>query len=478
MANIISKFFRAEIDRQLMSMSNSQVNQATSLYNFNTFRFLGYDMPVSMPDDPNTYVTDGYLNMAAVNRCVNLLLTKVASVPIITYENKEGSNNQKFREFKALNSSTEIYSKVRAEIIRIKELKEVNNSEIMKLIETPNEFQTWDEWMKYFVGSYLLTGNAYDYLNGPFLEDYNPKTDKFTEHFVLPTGQIEIISGGPNMPVKAYRMRNQASYTDYPENQVIHWKTFNPEYCSTGSQLYGISPLRAYLEPLLRNKIGDKELSRQLKNGGSFGFISPKRQEDVLSSDQKKGLKDQLVLAKKSDDEISRIFPSSIPLDWTQVGLKPDDLQLLKIKSIDEESIYKAFNVPLVFANQDSASYNNISEAKKQFVYNAIAPICEDIGTQLTRKICGPIEKRTGKKYQIYLDYNALPEMQADMAKVSEWISKSDELTRNEKREAKGYGRLEIEGMDSIFISGNERLIQDAAISDSDFDRAANELNV
>jgi len=34
--------------------------------------------------------------------------------------------------------------------------------------------------------------------------------------------------------------------------------------------------LRAYAEPLLRNKLGDKELSRQLNSGGQMGFISPK----------------------------------------------------------------------------------------------------------------------------------------------------------------------------------------------------------
>lgn len=477
MANIIQRFFQTEVERQINALNASNTNQSNLLYNYNTFRWLGYDMPINMPDNPLTYIKDGYLNMAAVNRCVNLLLTKIASIPVIVYEQKEDSTNQKFKQFKSLNASPEINSKVQAKIIQLKELKEVNNKEIQKLIDQPNEFQTWDEWVKYFVGAYLLTGNSYDYLNGPFMEEYNPKKDKFTEHFVLPTGMMKIISGGMFEPVKGYRMINGDNYTDYPAEQVIHWKTFNPEYCSTGSQLYGISPLRAYLEPLLRNKIGDKELSRQLKNGGSFGFISPKRQEDNLQSDQKKALKDQMVLAKKSNDEISRIFPSSIPLDWTQVGLKPEDLQLLAIKNVDEESIYKAYGIPLVFANQNASTYNNLNEAKKELVYNALAPLCEDIGTQLTKKICEPIEKRTGKKYKIYLDYNALPEMAQDMAKVSEWISKSPELTYNEKREAKGYGRLEIDGMDSIFISGNERLIQDAAISDSDFMNAGNNLN-
>lgn len=478
MANIITRFFRDEINRQITSLNGNQINQASALYNYNTFRFLGFDLPVSMPDNPDTYVRDGYLNMAAVNRCVNLLLTKVSSVPVIVYEVKEDSSSQKFREFKTLNASTEISSKVKAEIIRIKELKEVNNSEILKLIETPNEFQTWDDWLKYFVGSYLLTGNAYDYFNGPFLEDYNPKKDKLAEHFVLPTGMIQIISGGTFDPVKSYRMKYQDSHTDYPANQVIHWKSFNPEYCSTGSQLYGISPLRAYLEVMLRNKVGDKELTRQLKNSGSLGFITPKQEINAYTTDQKKAFKEKIDEAKSSDSNNARILPLSIPADWLQIGLSPQDLQLLAIKKVDEESIYKAFNVPPVFANQDASTFNNLSEAKKELVYNAVAPLCEDISTQLTRKICGPIKQRTGKKYQIYLDYNALPEMQADMAKVSEWIAKSPELTYNEKRQAKGYGRLEIDGMDSIFISGNERLIQDAAISDSEFDRAAREENV
>ena len=472
MANIISRFFKTEIDRQLQSFNGSD-----NLYNHNTFRFLGRDAAISMPDNPETYVRDGYLKMAAVNRCVNLILTKMASVPIIIYEVKPDSG-QKYKEFKTLNSSQEIISKAKAQIIRIKQLTEVSNNEINNLIEDPNEFQTWDEWVKYFVGSYLLTGNSYDYLNGPFLgEDYNAKKDKFTEMFVLPTGKINIISGGEFNPVKAYRMENQGSFTDYPASQIIHWKTFNPEYCTTGSQLYGVSPLRAYAEPLLRNKLGDKELSRQLNSGGQMGFISPKETVNQFTSDQRKSFKDSIDEAKNSNSSNARILPISMSVDFVPISLSSGDLELLKIKSLDEESIYKAYNIPLVFANQDASKYDANSWAATQFIYNAIAPLCEDIGTLLTKKICGSIEKRTGKNYQIYLDFNALPEMQADMAKVSEWISKSPELTYNEKREAKGYGRLDIEGMDSIFISGNDRLIQDAAISDSDFNNALNELN-
>ncbi|HEY4756089.1 MAG TPA: phage portal protein [Ignavibacteriaceae bacterium] len=423
-----------------------------------------------MPDNPKTYIEDGYLKFAAINRCVNLLLNKVASVPVIIYEEKEGATNQKFKEFQLLNKSLEIPQKFKAQLIKVKTLTETTNKELQKLIDEPNDMQSWDDWVKYFVGSYLLTGNAYDYFNGPVIDIEKPEKNIYSEHFVLPTGMIQIISGGMNKPVKSFRMEYGTNqFLDYPESQIIHWKSFNPEFMWSGSQLYGISVLRAYLEPILRNKLGDKELSRQMANGGVFGFIGAKNPEHNLSIDQKKEMKQALIDAKKSNDEISRIFPTGIPLEWTSIGLPVADLKLIEVANLDEESIYKAFNVPLVYSNQDSASYNNQSTADKQFIYNAIAPLCEDIGSLLTKKLCKGIEKRTGKKFRIYLDYNALPEMQADMSKISDWLSKSPELTYNEKREAKGYGRLEITGMDSIFISGNERLIEDAAIPMSDF---------
>jgi hypothetical protein len=46
-----------------------------------------------------------------------------------------------------------------------------------------------------------------------------------------------------------------------------------------------------------------------------------------------------------------------------------------------------------------------------------------------------------------------IPELQKDMGKLADWLSKADWLTLNEKREQMGMEPLEVEGMDEVYIS-------------------------
>src|SRR5690606_34964610 len=135
----------------------------------------------------------------------------------------------------------------------------------------------------------------------------------------------------------------------------------------------------------------------------------------------KQSLRDQMTDAKASKEELARIFPVSVPLDWLPIGLPSADLQLLELSKAGREDIYRAFHVPLTYASTDQASYNNANAHGKQLIYNAVAPICEVISRSLTSFICGAYATKD-KRYIIRLDYMSLPELSQDMKEVAEWL--------------------------------------------------------
>ena len=127
----------------------------------------------------------------------------------------------------------------------------------------------------------------------------------------------------------------------------------------------------------------------------------------------------------------------------------------------DRESIYRAHKIPLNYASTDSSTYNNEEQAGKKLVYNGVAPHCENISDTLTQFICEPFEKVDGKKYIIRLDYMSLHELSVDMKQISEWLDKSPEITWNERREIKGFGKLDLLGMDIPIGTKNMATLKD-----------------
>lgn len=443
---LIDTFFGKAINKRVQTLATSIITQAsTNLLNDSIFRWLNNGAPV-VKEDRETYV-DAFNAVGAVYEAVDIITKKVVACPRIVYRVKNQVEYKKFLDY-----SKSPHTLGKALVAKAKALEEVHVPEIEKLLTNPNKTQNGDDFFETLTGLFLLTGNAYAYGNSSL-----PKQKKWSEIFALPT-DMTIVSGGAMEPVKGYRV-NCWDYNDpFPADQIKHFKTFNPNYSTTGQQLYGQSPLRAYLYPIDILKNSDQQADKQIKNGGIFGLITPENKEDQLTDEQKGDLKEQLQSGRRSDDELSRIIPSSIALKWQQIGLASGDLQLVELSGAKADDIYRCYHIPLQFRSQDSATYNNLPVANRKFIFDAVAPICRKLEVGLTEFICTPYNK-TGETYVIHLDFMSLPELNSDMVAAVTWLQNSPFLTLNEKREVIGYGRLEEQGMDQILLNRNTVLL-------------------
>lgn len=445
---LIDTFFGKAINKRVQTIAQDLIIPAvTNLYNKNIFPWVGTGVPVYQMDNFD-FIKKGFNVVGAVYECVDILAKKVVAAPKIVYRVRDEKEYKKFLDY-----SKSSHTLNKALIAKAKGLEEVSMPQIERLLLNPNPMQNGDDFYETLAGFFLLTGNAYAYGVGS-----NPSTKKWSEIYALPT-QMKIIGGGPMEPVSGYVVELWNS-EPYPADQVKHFKTFNPNYDPMGRQLYGLSPLSAYLYALDILKNSDVQADKQVKNGGIFGLITPENKEDQLSDEQKDDLKEQLQSARASSADLARFVPSSIALKYQQIGLPSSDIQLLETSGAKADDIYRAYHIPLQFRNQDSATYNNLPVANRKFVFDAVAPICRKFDVGLTEFICKPYN--TAKdRYVIHSDYMALPEMNDDMQKMSEWLNNSPQLTLNEKREIQGFGRSTQPGSDEIFINRNTVRLQD-----------------
>lgn len=449
--NIFGLFTRDQISREVQQAFTRQGNNLI-------FQQINNDIPAVNPDSFD-YIKEGYMTVSAVYECIDLIMKKVVASPAIVYEVKSA---QGLKLYDNLSKSDNIIDRAKAFRMKSDVMEEVIVKPIQDLLDSPNDRQTWDEMIGLATVLYLATGNALIYGNG---SEGRIKSKQWSEIFALPYAPNDItITGGSSIfdPINEYHINPSGNETlvKFSAEVIEHIKTVNPLWNGTGGNKFGMAPLRAYVRKLIRERLGDDQANLILNNGGVMQFVSPKYKEDQLQGDAKKGLKESMQDAMSSKEKIARIIPSSIPVEVATIGLPVADLQLLELSKASREDVYRGYHVPLTYASTDQASYNNANAHGKQLIYNAVAPICEVFSRAFTNFVAKP-HNTANKKYIIRFDYMSLPELSQDMKEVAEWLEKCDDITPNEKREVKGYGRLDEEGMDNIWVNKSKVRMSD-----------------
>lgn len=445
---LITKLFGGLIAEQANRIAS---RTTANLYNEAVYRYLN-DGEIIIKADGFDYIQKGFESVGAVYECVDIIVKKMIACPRIVYRIKDQKEYKKY-----LNYSKSADTLPQMLIAKAKAMEEVSIPQIDRLLSNPNPDEDGDTVYERLFALYLLQGNAYLYGNAG--SDTNLKAKKWTELWGIP-GPMSIISGGFMEPIKEYIMLQYTQDKPFPAAQIKHFKTLNPRYMVTGQQLYGTSPLQAYLYSMDILKNADKQADKQMKNGGKIGLLSPENKEDNWSETQIQQLETSLKDAHKSNDKMARTIPLSIAVKWTEIGLSSAELELLSISDAKADDIYRCYHVPLQFRSQDTATYNNLPVANRQMVYNAVAPVCRRFSTGLTEFICKPYN--TAKEtYIIELDYTSLAELNDDIKATVAWLMTCDFLSQNEKREVIGYGRSDDAGMDEFFINKNKVRLSD-----------------
>lgn len=407
-----------------LSLINAQLNSA---------------LPSVNPDGIDYYQV--FKTIGAVYEVTDLLCNKVLSCPIVGYKIKDKAKLQRAKELYKTD-------RTQAHIMKMQAVEEVDISQLHTLLTNGkcNPYQTGTQFMWATILSYLLYGNTY----------VHPTRvgKKAKELYCFPNMQIAVDNTNLDLldPIRGYILLT-TQMTRFEPEEIQHIKTGTPAPVDIRREyLYGVAPLRAYFESLRAIKEGKTQASKQAKNGGVFGVLSPRDKEDQLTKDQKDQLKQKMVEARRSDDDLSRVFPSSISLAWQAIGLPIADLKLLELVNASEEDVYRAYHVPLSYHNQKASTDNNVGTEVLKLVYDAVAPICDVIGEAFTIML--------GEGYgvdAIEWDYTQLPEMAVNMKDVASYLRTlpAGVLTPNEMRAVLKYGEKPEAYMNEHYVAAN-----------------------
>ena len=436
------------IFRNLFPITN--IKQQTDV-GYNELMFRNLTKVLGLPDGQNkkNLIQSGYQKNATVYSIVNYIINAALTIPVKVYRVSDSGG---FKDYKALMSGSFGDNTIsKAYNVRNRSLKPAFDSELQGVLDNPNPDMGYAQFMSEVIGFYELTGDSYIQGVSPTTEKRRGRTGKLNP---LPAHLMEIVIGEDiRNPIEGYQIKyfdhRKDSRLSYDE--VAHVKSFNPDYETDGSHLYGQSPLTAAMRNLTINNESIDTGRNFLKNQGVRGILSS-NDMGMLSKEQMTQLKDSYKHKYQGSDSAGDIMITNHLFEWINMGLPAADVALIEQYNLSKKDIAAAYNFPSLLLN-DSAEFNvsTFREAKKQLYLQRIIPDLCLIRDELNRWLT----PQYGKDYFIDFDYTVVPELQEDMEKITKQLNVSWWQTPNEKRIAQGVDPLEKDGMDDIYVPAN-----------------------
>lgn len=342
-------------------------------------------------------------------------------------------------------------------ILKTKDGKIITDHPILDLLDQPNGFQSYSDYIGDVARHYLLKHDS------PIIALGNVKRLPLQLYAVKPynfmaqedsrdsfPGSYSIYSGiGQGKYTRSESGNNLVRFYDGNLRELYHIMGF----CSRPANVEGDSPLcAAALEArqLIKGRIHNLKL---LENGGRLSVLVTLKGEGMdpeLHAETKQRLIDDMT--GENTGGIALI--SADDVDVKEFGNSNKDMDFSQLDDIAARAVYFRYRIPLPLISNDAATYNNFESGLEALFDWAVIPTLNTIFQGHSKFI---IPRAGLSTKDIWLDYDpetisALKNRQLKELKLRKDINVE---TINELR-AGIPGRDKVEGGDVVYISSNQ----------------------
>lgn len=428
MNNIIQKLW--PFRRKALTGTNLDI-RANEADLRSAIRFLGGQLVPYNIADRSIYIDKGYAYNDIIYSVVKMILDKAIIPPWMPY---------RVVDQKSYNKSRAILKNMAAGILSEGAYKEAcflqekgleiyeSDDGLNRLLKYPNENETWSE-LNFGLWCYkLLIG---DYFEGGWGEQISAglSAGAPTQLYGLPSQYMRIKTASATLPLTPETYELYYGYViPFTREDILHEKYFNPTWDSYGIQLYGQSPLKAYLKRLQRNNLAQIRGAKAMENGGADTIVylddDKIRSDFDLSLDQMNALKKTWNNEQAGVNNAGKAVWSSYKIGSTRLTLSPVELALLDSEKFDLEMACHVYGVPPALFSTDASTYNNLQVSERALTTRCALPLLLARESSFNRKLHTLPKYRAGN-IVIAPDLTVYSELQAQKKDQVEWLEKS-----------------------------------------------------
>jgi len=257
----------------------------------------------------------------------------------------------------------------------------IANSKILEFLENPNDDQGMIDLFEE-INEYLsATGNCFlRWVEGIGLG---------AEMVTLPIDSVEIICSNSGL-LLGYKYTNQnGTVIDIPIEDMLHLKSSN---IVTPDTKLGLSPLQAGWIVVQSSSEKLNADASIFKNRGIVGLLTNDTDVPMLDKEQKT-LQDSFQESAGGSDKYNKIKVTNTRLRFLQTGMSPTDLKLLEGILSSLRILCGLYGIPSqLFNDNESSTYNNVSEAKRTAFTDVYIPLGNKVDKQLSLFLSGKLK--------------------------------------------------------------------------------------
>lgn len=470
MANIFSRLFGG---KKALTGTNLAVAPQAELRS--AIRFLGGQLVPYNVADRSVYIDKGYTYNDIIYSVVKMILDKAVVATWAPYTVVDEKAYFKSRAIlKKLTTSKSARSDDFKEALfqQQKGLKP-SDDPIGDLLYQPNENDTFSDlnfghWCyKLITGDYFEAG--WDSAASGGLRQGVP-----LQLYGTPSQYMRIKTASGTLPLTPETYELYYGYIiPFTKQDILHEKYFNPEWDSYGIQLYGLSPLKAYLKRLQRNNLAQIRGSKAMENAGAD--VAVYLDDQKLQSDFDTGLEQMSTLKRTWDDEQSgadnaaKAVWSAYKLGVARLGLSPVELALLESEKFDQERACHIYGVPAALFSTDASTYNNLATSERALTTRCALPLILSRESSFNRKL-RTLPRYASGRTVIAPDLTCYTELEEQKKDQVDWVMKAP-LPLSRKLEILGEDVPEWmtdEQKNAIIIPSGFQLLDDLFIKADD----------
>lgn len=410
-------------------------------------------------DNKHNYIDKAYSINDIVYAVVNMILDKVRVVPWYVYKVVDENSLKKYQSLiskkdlsgKDFNTALGLRSKALQEITSF----DANTGRLDDLTKWANDSQTFQDFVTDGCGYKLLTGDKFQWAD---ILDGGANKGIPNSFWMLPSQEIDILSQSNVFPQRELGYYFRTLSIKYEKESVLHERYWNPSWGAIGSQLYGMSPLKAALKRVNRNNSAQDASSAKFQNNGLEAIvyldtpgINIQDAKNVASA-----LKGQLINEYTGPRNHGKITTSGYKVGVANLGLSPVELGIIESEKWDALMICNLFGVPPELLGLTAKTYNNMIEAEKALTTRCALPLINCHEWNFNHKLQTDWGFK-GKKVYVAPDITVYSELESNKQEIVNWTNGLIAISPNEQREQLGLHILEGEEFNIPWVKTTER---------------------
>ena len=357
---------------------------------------------VSSKTDYASLAKEGFTQNSVVFSCIKEIASASAGVPWVLFQQLPGG-----------------------------ERREMSQHPLLDLIARPNPLQGKYELIESVVSHLYLSGNTYMESVGSPNGSGLPQ-----ELYVLRPDRMKVIPDAVHY-VAGYEYTVSGQRVEFPRDQILHLKLFNPL-----DDWYGLSPVQVAALAIDKLNSGDKWNASLLQNAAvPSGALTCKQR---LTDDQFDRLKTEMRRQIQGVSNAREPLLLEQDLEWKELGISPKDMDWIEGLKMSALQVAQVFNVPPELVGLGPATYQNRKEARKALYTEVVCPFLNRLRDGFNNWLVPAF----GENLFLDFDKDGIEALSEDQEALWNRVNQSEFLTVNEKRRMVGFD--DVSGGDTI----------------------------